>query len=159
MRHESPMNLLDLKVPPPIVAAICAAAAWGLSLFTPLLQVPAVARIAVALVLALVGVGFMIAGLVSFRRAKTTVNPMKPESSTSLVSLGIYSITRNPMYVGLLFVLAALATYLSAPWSFLGPLLFFLYIGRYQVAPEERVLSKLFGAEYSNYQARVRRWL
>jgi protein-S-isoprenylcysteine O-methyltransferase Ste14 len=40
-----------------------------------------------------------------------------------------------------------------------GPLAFFLYIGRFQIAPEERALSNLFGSEYANYRARVRRWL
>jgi protein-S-isoprenylcysteine O-methyltransferase Ste14 len=102
---------------------------------------------------------FSLAGIVSFRRARTTVNPMKPEAATSLVSSGIYRITRNPMYVGLLFVLVAWAAGLSSAWSMLEPLAFFLYIGRFQITPEERVLSQLFGAEYSAYKARVRRWL
>ncbi len=84
---------------------------------------------------------------------------MKPQSATSLVSSGVYRQTRNPMYVGLLLVVVAWAVLLSAPWTLLGPLCFVAYIGRYQIAPEERVLAGLFGSEYAAYQARVRRWL
>ena len=153
------MNSLELKVPPPLVAATLAAAMWGVSLFAPHIQLPSIARVLAAATIALVGAGFAIAGVVSFRRAKTTVNPLKPESASSLVSSGVYAITRNPMYVGLLFVLVAWAVFLSSPLALAGPLAFFLYIGRFQIAPEERALSNLFGSEYANYRARVRRWL
>jgi protein-S-isoprenylcysteine O-methyltransferase Ste14 len=63
------------------------------------------------------------------------------------------------MYVGLLLVLIAWAAYLTSAWALLGPLGFVLYISRFQIAPEERVLSTLFGAEYTAYQSKVRRWL
>ena len=132
---------------------------WGISLITPLLDVPLYTRVFAAVVLAVTGGGFSLAGVIAFRRAKTTVNPLKPETATSLVSTGIYSVTRNPMYVGLLFILIAWATYLSSAWALLGPLGFMLYINRFQIAPEERVLSTLFGSEYTAYQSRVPRWL
>jgi protein-S-isoprenylcysteine O-methyltransferase Ste14 len=63
------------------------------------------------------------------------------------------------MYVGLSFALFAWAIFLSSAWALLGLLAFVLYIGRFQIAPEERALSKLFGSEYTAYQAKVRRWL
>ena len=153
------MHSLELKIPPPVVAALIAIAMWGVSLIAPLLEVPAQFRVSVAIAVALVGVAFSLAGIMSFRRAETTVNPMKPETASSLVSSGVYRVTRNPMYVGLLFVLVAWAAFLSSVWALLGVLAFFLYIGRFQITPEERVLSKLFGAEYSDYKTRVRRWL
>lgn len=153
------MKSLELKIPPPAVAALIVAAMWGISLITPLLDVPLFTRVSAAIVLALTGGGFSLAGVISFRRAKTTVNPMKPETATSLVSSGIYSVTRNPMYVGLLLVLLAWAIYLSSAWALLGPVGFVLYISRFQIAPEERVLSTLFGSEYTAYQSKVRRWL
>ena len=153
------MNSLELKVPPPLVAATLAAAMWGVSLFTPHIQLPSVARVLAAAAIALIGAAFTIAGIVSFRQAKTTVNPLKPDSASSLVSSGVYTITRNPMYVGLLFVLLGWAIFLSSPLALVGPLAFFLYIDRFQIAPEERALSNLFGSEYTNYRARVRRWL
>jgi len=156
---EGTMNSLERKIPPPLVAAVCAAATWGLSLLTPPLQIPTLARLVAGVLLVAVGLGFAVDALVSFRRAKTTVNPIKPESTTSLVSSGVYSITRNPMYVGMLLLLIAGAVYLASPLSLLGSLAFFLYISRFQIAPEERALTTLFGAEYSSYQTKVRRWL
>lgn len=153
-----PMQSLELKVPPPAIAALVAVVMWGLSFITPVLEVSSRYRVAAAIAIALAGGAFSVAGILSFRRARTTANPTKPESASSLVSSGIYRITRNPMYVGLLFVLVAWATFLAAPWSLLGPLAFFFYIGRFQIAPEEKALSKTFGAEYSAYKAKVRRW-
>jgi protein-S-isoprenylcysteine O-methyltransferase Ste14 len=68
-------------------------------------------------------------------------------------------VSRNPMYLGVLTVLIAWAVLLSSAWALLGPLAFVLYINRFQIAPEEQVLSDKFGADYSAYQSRVRRWL
>jgi protein-S-isoprenylcysteine O-methyltransferase Ste14 len=153
------MQSLELKIPPPVVAALMAMAMWGIASIAPLVEVPTLLRVCVAIAIALAGGAFSLAGIMSFRRARTTVNPMKPEAATSLVSSGIYRITRNPMYVGLMFVLVAWAAFLSSAWSLLGPLAFLLYISRFQIRPEERVLSELFGAEYSAYKARVRQWL
>jgi protein-S-isoprenylcysteine O-methyltransferase Ste14 len=153
------MQSLELKIPPPVITILVAIAMWGISLMTPLLEIFTPYRVSVAIAIALVGSAFNVAGIISFRQAQTTVNPMKPESASSLVNSGIYRVTRNPMYLGFLFVLIALAAFLSSPWALLGPLAFFLYIGRFQIAPEERVLSTLFGTEYSAYKIKVRRWL
>ena len=116
-------------------------------------------RVAAAVIIALAGGGFSLAGIISFRRAQTTVNPMKPETTSSLVCSGIYRITRNPMYVGLLVVLVAWSVFLSSAWALLGALVFVLYINRFQIAPEERALSSKFGKEYAAYKQSARRWL
>ena len=83
------MRSLELMVPPPAVAAVVALAMWGISLVTPPLYMPAAVRLAACAAFALVGVVFSVAGVVSFRRARTTVNPTKPEAASSLVSSGI----------------------------------------------------------------------
>lgn len=154
------MSALELKIPPPLVAAITAAAMVSASLWLgPVLALPAGVRVGGALVLAAVGVGCDLAGLVAFRRAKTTVNPMAPHTSTHVVTTGIYRITRNPMYLGLVFILLGLALYLAAPWALLGPPAFAAYITRFQILPEERVLTERFGAAYTAYRSQVRRWL
>jgi protein-S-isoprenylcysteine O-methyltransferase Ste14 len=146
-------------IPPPAVAVLIAGAMWGVSLTTPSLAVPASIRVVAAVTIALAGGIVSLSGVISFRRARTTVNPMKPETASSLVTTGIYRFTRNPMYVGLLFVLVAWAVFLSTAWAFVGPLVFVLYINRFQIAPEERVLSAMFGTAYSAYKLKVRRWL
>ena len=63
------------------------------------------------------------------------------------------------MYVGMLFALVAWAIFLSSVWALLGPVAFVLYINRFQIEPEERVLTAMFGADYAKYKSAVRRWL
>jgi protein-S-isoprenylcysteine O-methyltransferase Ste14 len=153
------MDALELKIPPPIVALLIAAAMWGVALATPGTALPAKFRLVATIAIALGGVAMAIAGVAAFRRAKTTVHPLKPETTSSLVTSGVYRFTRNPMYVGLALVLLAWTVFLSSAWSLLGPLVFILYMTRFQIMPEERVLSGIFGAPYFEYQAKVRRWL
>lgn len=153
------MRALELKIPPPVVALFVAAAMWGISLVTPSVEVTAGVRVAAAVAIALVGVGISIAGSLAFRRAKTSVNPLRPETTTSLVTSGVYRFTRNPMYLGIALVLLGWAVFLSSAVALLGPLVFILYIRDFQIVPEERVLTGIFGATYSEYQAKVRRWL
>ena len=132
---------------------------WFASGWVPVLELPASVRITLAIVIALLGGAFSLTGMISFRRAKTTVNPMQPEKTSSLVSSGVYTVTRNPMYVGLLLVLVGWAVFLSSAVALAGPVAFFFYIGRFQIAPEERVLVQMFGPKYVEYKAKVRRWL
>jgi protein-S-isoprenylcysteine O-methyltransferase Ste14 len=152
------MASLELKVPPPVVALLVALAMWGLARLAPLAGEPS-SRAVVALALAALGVAFSVSGAIAFRRAKTTKNPMKPQAASSLVVSGVYKLTRNPMYLGLSLVLLGWAVFLWSAWALLGPVVFITYISRFQIAPEERILTTLFGSEYSAYKARVRRWL
>lgn len=153
------MKALELKFPPPALALLIASAMWASSLAIPLLELPFVVRMVAATVIAIAGGIIALLGAISLRRAKTTVNPMKPGDSSSLVTCGIYRLTRNPMYVGLLFVLVAWTIFLSSPWLIAGPLAFVLYMNRLQIVPEEKILSHIFGTTYSEYKNNVRRWL
>lgn len=150
---------LETKIPPPAIAVATALIIWGIAWLAPQVPMPSNMRWAVSLAIAVAGVACSVVGVWSFRRARTTVNPTKPERASSLVSTGIYRITRNPMYLGLLLVLVAWAIFLSSAWALLGAAGFVLYMNRFQIAPEERALSRLFGSTYASYQARVRRWL
>lgn len=153
------MRALELKVPPPAVALTVALAMWLASWLVAPLPVPFGVRAAVAIALLSIGMGFSVAGMVAFRRARTTMNPMKPGAASSLVCSGIYRFTRNPMYLGLLFDLLAWAVFLSNVAALLGVPLYMLYIHRFQIVPEERALAALFGGEYAAYRQKVRRWL
>lgn len=116
-------------------------------------------RHGVTAVLVATGLGFDVLGLLAFRAAHTTVNPLHPEKASALVSTGVYRITRNPMYVGMLCLLLAWAAFLAHPAALLGPLLFVLYITRFQIIPEERILQARFGEPYVEYMKQVRRWI
>ena len=132
---------------------------WFASSLGPPVVVPFGVRVGAALALVVIGQSISIFGIVSFRRAKTTINPHKPSAASSLVTSGVYRYTRNPMYLGLSVTLMGWAVFLSNPLALLAVPLFVLYINRFQINPEERVLSSLFGAEYAAYKEKVRRWL
>ena len=63
------------------------------------------------------------------------------------------------MYVALLLALVAWAVFLSSPVALAGPVGFIAYVNRFQIEPEERALSTLFGNMYAKYRSSVRRWL
>ncbi len=150
---------LDNKVPPPAVALLVAAMMWHLSTYEPALSLSAEMSEILILFLVIVGVSFDVCGLLAFRQLKTTINPMSPNKTSALVTGGIYRLSRNPMYVGLFLFLMAWAIQLSMLWPFIGPVLFVIYITRFQIIPEERVMESKFGDEYSIYKNKVRRWL
>ena len=153
------MSFLEHRIPPPLVGLVCAGAMWYVAAHTPAVGPMGTAQVAVACLIGVVGFAVMLAGVISFRRAKTTVNPLKPETATALVTSGVYRYTRNPMYLGMLTVLLAWAVYLSAPASLLAVVVFWLYIDRLQIRPEEEALVRLFGSTFTDYMSRVRRWL
>jgi protein-S-isoprenylcysteine O-methyltransferase Ste14 len=153
------MSSLDHKIPPPVVGALVAAAMWSVSELSPQLSIAPGPKFVTVVILIVSGVAFDLMGLLAFRASRTTINPLKPGRASTLVTGGVYRFSRNPMYVGMALLLIALAVYLSALIPCAGPVLFVLYITRFQIQPEERVLEGIFGAEYSAYAARVRRWL
>jgi protein-S-isoprenylcysteine O-methyltransferase Ste14 len=153
------MNALELRVPPPVLALCLALLMWFASSLVQPVVVSFGVRVGIALALVAIGQSISISGMVSFRRAKTTINPIKPSATSSLVTSGVYRYTRNPMYLGLLVTLIGWAVFLSNALALLAVPLFALYINRFQINPEERVLSSLFGAEYAAYKEKVRRWL
>ena len=100
------------------------------------------------MILLITGIGFAVSGGISFHQAKTTVNPLKPETASSLVTSSVYSYTRNPMYLGLAIILLAWTLYLGAAGGLLGVVGFLAYIQRFQIIPEERAMAQLFGDQF-----------
>jgi protein-S-isoprenylcysteine O-methyltransferase Ste14 len=153
------MQVLELKMPPValvlLVAAFMWLASWAMPAFGFELPLGGILSASVALA------GAIICGLgiVSFRQARTTVNPMKPDSASSLVVSGVYRLTRNPMYLGFLLILLGWAIFLSNALAFLFLPAFLVYMNRFQIEPEEKALHALFGEQFAAYTARVRRWL
>lgn len=153
------MSALELKVPPLVVLAFVAALMWLGSQAAPAAGFPVPARQALALGLAAVGIGTAVAGVASFRIAKTTVNPLHPAAASALVTSGVYQLTRNPMYLGALILLIGWAAFLQNALGFFLLPSFVLYLNRFQIGPEEKALTALFAPEFAAYCARVRRWL
>jgi protein-S-isoprenylcysteine O-methyltransferase Ste14 len=150
---------LELKIPPLIVALLFGVLMWliaravpGLNLNLPFTELLATLALSAA-------VAATLAGVLAFRRARTTVDPTRPEHATAIVTGGIYARTRNPMYLGFLLALVAWALWLGSLPACLLPPLFVKYMNHFQIAPEERLLRAKFGAPYDAYLTRVRRWI
>lgn len=151
---------LELKLPPPLVALLCALCAWGLSISFPAQQWPlSPQRLWLVAVLGGMGVLLDLSALSVFLRMRTTLSPFSPTRTRFIVRGGPYRLSRNPMYLGLACVLGAFAVYLCHPLALLGPLLFVAWINRFQIQPEERILLARFGEPYALYLKTVRRWL
>jgi protein-S-isoprenylcysteine O-methyltransferase Ste14 len=99
-----------------------------------------------------------VTALLQFYRAKTTVNPMRPENTTALVTNGVYAISRNPMYFALLLVLLAWGLWLGNAFNTIIAAGFVSFMNKYQISLEEKALGKQFAKEYGDYLTRVRRW-
>ena len=153
------MLKLELKIPPVALVFIFAGLMWLCAKLLPFLSIQTELRIPIAVAIILIGLVFGLAGVFSFRKAQTTVNPTTPEASSSLVTTGIFQYTRNPMYVGLMCLLLSWAVFLANPVSLLCSVGFILYMNRFQIRPEEQALTALFGDSYKTYTQQVRRWL
>lgn len=153
------MNSLELRVPPLALVIGVALLMWLLAETIPAWVFAMQAQSIISICLTSAGVLAVLAGASAFRKAKTTVNPMVPESSSALVTGGIYGMSRNPMYLGFLIMLAGWGVHLgSLPAICMLPV-FVIYMNRFQIGPEEKALSAKFGDQYVNYMSRVRRWL
>ena len=152
------MRSLDSKVPPPAIVLVMAVLMLLISQAAPSLDFDLPAHSSLAVVVVVAGFVTGVSGVLSFRRANTTLNPMKPHAS-SLVTRGVYAMSRNPMYLGGLLMLLGWAIYLLNVLAFLFLPAYVLYINRFQIIPEERALTSLFGQTYVAYQSRARRWL
>lgn len=152
------MPSLQLKIPPValalIFAGVMAAVAYSLpgAVLLPFKQV-------IAILLVLAGITVAVAGVLAFRRHKTTVNPLTPEQSSALVATGIYRVSRNPMYLGFLLILSGWAVFLANIVAVLLLPLFVVYMNRFQILPEEQALAQRFGPSFAVYCQSVRRWL
>jgi protein-S-isoprenylcysteine O-methyltransferase Ste14 len=152
------MRALELKLPPPVLALLLAILMWWLSSFFAPFHLSFACRLGAALAIAAAGTGIGIAAKLSFRQARTTVNPLTPAAATAFVSSGVYRFTRNPMYLGRSLQLLAWAVYLCNAIAVMPVFFFVLYITGFQIRPEERALLSRFGDPYAAYLQRVRRW-
>lgn len=153
------MNKLELKIPPVVLVSIFLGLMWGIARETPKLEITSFLSQGMALIIVLVGMVIILSGAYAFNKAQTTVNPLAPEQSSSLVNFGIYKFTRNPMYLGFLLFLIGWGVYLASAYSLLVLPMFILYMNVFQIRPEERALANKFGEEFEQYKSSARRWL
>jgi protein-S-isoprenylcysteine O-methyltransferase Ste14 len=150
---------VTLRIPPPILALIAGLLMAALNRWLPLARCIHFPWTRLCMFPYALSVVVVATAFTSFRLARTTVNPFNPSKATHLVTGGVFSISRNPMYLGLLLVLIGWAVRLgtASPWLVLP--LFWTVITYGQIVPEEQALTQLFGQRYCAYRREVGRWL
>ncbi|GAA3534006.1 isoprenylcysteine carboxylmethyltransferase family protein [Zobellella aerophila] len=159
MSTNKPGVSLDLLIPPPLVVALFGLMMWvcaqelGGGRFT--LVWP---DLVIGLLL---GSGLLLIGSAAgaLLRARTTVNPLRPGNTSTLVVTGVFRWSRNPIYLGDLLLLLAWVLWLGQLANLLLLAGYVGYMNRFQILPEERILAQRFGEAYRAYCAKVRRWL
>lgn len=147
-----------LKLPPPVVLLVTLGGMYLFLTYWPVWTFSFIGQSMLTLLFCLCGALIGLAGIVSFAKARTTVDPHNPHKASKLVTSGVYRFSRNPMYLGLVFWLVAAFFYFSALSSLIMLPLFIFYMNHFQIGPEEDVLEALFGEEYRQYCDQVRRW-
>ena len=147
---------METKIPPPIVTLV-----FGLSIYFSRGIFQAVEikySFYIGILLLILGFAVLIFAVRLFRKDKTTVNPLSPEQATKLVTDGIFKYSRNPMYLGMAFVLGSIAAFYNPIGGIILIALFFVYITKFQIIPEERAMRDLFSDEFDRYIKVTRRW-
>lgn len=148
---------MNNKIPPPIVTLT-----FGLFIYFSRPFFPEFNNELLSIVsglFLLIGIGVLVSAVASFRKQKTTVNPLDIEKASSLVISGVFKYSRNPMYLGMVFILLSIALKFNLIGGIILTLLFAIFITRFQIIPEEVVMEKLFKEEFDSYKKKTRRWL
>ena len=148
---------MKTKIPPPIITLICIVLNYLSTYLINPIKFPNTEIISGLIFL--LGLFTAIFAILLFKKDKTTVNPIDPEETTTLVTTGIFSITRNPMYLGLFFLISSTVLFFGSWLGIIILVIFVWYINKFQIIPEEQAMEKLFGKKYNEYKKNVRRWI
>ena len=158
------MTSLETKIPPPLIVLMFGAVMWLVTIYLPVISLidaglTEIWRYLLAIGQWLISAGLFVSALVTFRSAQTTVNPHHPTKASSLITSGVFRISRNPLYLAMLLILTGYAVWLGNAASILLCAGFVPVMNKLQIVPEERALLTNFGEEFEQYRQRVRRWL
>ena len=148
---------MNNKIPPPIVAFICGIAIYLSKTFFN--QFFNYNNNTISLFLLILGLLVFISAVKSFRKHKTTVNPLEPRKASSLVTTGIFKFSRNPMYLGMLIILLSISFRFNLIGGIIISLFFYFFITKFQIIPEEEAMNELFGNQFIDYVKKTRRWI
>ena len=148
---------MNNRIPPPIVTFICGITIYySKSFFNDFLSY---SNNRISLFLLILGLFVFISAVRSFRKQKTTVNPLAPKQASSLVVSGIFKYSRNPMYLGMLIVLLSISFKFNLIGGIITSLFFYVFITKFQIIPEEVAMNELFGDQFIDYTKKTRRWV
>jgi len=153
------MKALETLIPPPIVTVIIMILMYWVPRSILASSIQSSLLFFAAIATGLAAIMIMLAGIAAFAKDRTTLNPMRIDQASTLVTSGIFKFTRNPMYLGDVIFLFAWCLLLATPWAIFGPFLLMIYLTQFQIKPEERMMQQKFGTAYKAYQSQVRRWI
>lgn len=153
------MSFLELKIPPVATLLICITGMASAQVYLPAIGLSWWVSILMAGIFLTIGLIIIMLAVWVFRRHKTTVNPFQPELSSQLLTTGVMRISRNPMYLGFVFLIIASGFALQSIIFPFVAAVFILYMTRFQIIPEERSLNALFPLVFSEYCKKSRRWI
>ncbi|MEQ9619785.1 MAG: isoprenylcysteine carboxylmethyltransferase family protein [Deltaproteobacteria bacterium] len=142
---------------PPLIFIIFLAIGILINLLVPLSFIHGSARFISGIIILLVSGIIVLSAQRRMKRSGTNIDVRKP--STAVVTGGIYSYTRNPMYMSMVILLIALAFLLNNLWVLIVIPFFMAVIRKGVIMREEAYLERKFGSEYTEYKKRVRRWI
>ncbi len=111
----------------------------------------------VGVLFVMMGLIIAIPALIKFFQTKNTLITIKP--ANSLQTSGIYSVSRNPMYLGLLILYTGIAFLQNNLWALLFIPIVLWVVTKFIIVKEEKYLGRNFGSEYTAYCKKVRRWI
>ena len=151
------MDKFKNKIPPTILTLLFLILNYILSFNSLKINIPY--KYFFTTVLFILGLYVIIRSSRLFAKAKTSIDPLRPFKSTSLITNDIYKYSRNPMYFGYLLILLSSSFYLGNVINIIIIPLFIFIINFIQIIPEEETLKDLFGPNYDEYLSKVRRWI
>lgn len=160
MTDKVPLSNAGVRFPPPFLFVIGFVAGWALDRYwraLPLSRFAGSARAPFGWAALAVGVILAGWGMVTFKRAKTAINPH--HGASQLVTHGPYRFTRNPMYTGLTIQYLGVSALIDSAWPIIVLPIVLLILIETVILREEMYLRDAFGVEYTGYVASVRRWL
>ena len=150
---------MKLKIPPPIQTFLAMLMMYGANNLVQINIFDSKYTLFIIVICCLLASFFLISAVLGFKKLKTTVNPLKPETASALVVKGVYKYSRNPMYAGMALFLFSWFLWLGNPINLLIFAGYIFYITEYQIKPEEKALAGIFASEFEMYCKNVRRWL
>jgi protein-S-isoprenylcysteine O-methyltransferase Ste14 len=145
------------KILPPVYFSLALVAMAGLHFLWPVARYLSLPGGLIGLLPLSIGIALNVAADRQFKRHQTTVKPF--ERSSALVATFPFSVSRNPMYLGITLMLVGVALLLGTVSPLLPAAAFPVLMDVYFIRAEERMLAEAFGSEWERYRARVRRWL
>lgn len=150
---------MKLKIPPALQTLIFGLSMWLIDKYISIGSFTITNQKVIFQVIFFIGVLIAVSAVWKFKTVKTSADPTNPSKATNLVTTGIYSNSRNPMYLAIVIVLFAWMIALGNILNIFLLWLFIWYITIFQIKPEEEALTRLFGKDYRLYCKKVRRWI